>query len=86
MKPIYFPETSYKGLLLVWLRRNRPDIFAKTMGMSLAEVRKVLNQETGLNILSTDTVQDGCRRYLEVFTHPLPPAPPDLEEQHPQSD
>ena len=65
---------SHKDTLYAWLKANRPDVFA------LVDVDRcddltalpILNKASGLadtgnEVVSSDRVEDGCKRFLAAF-------------------
>lgn len=56
-----------RQLLTAWLNEHRPELAARIANMPLELVRKVLNNETGLNVLPGDFMDASCALYLHAF-------------------
>lgn len=52
--------------LFDWLQRNRPDLYQKAYwAPTRNDMRLVMNEATGLNVLGSDEVRTSCVLYLE---------------------
>lgn len=56
-----------RAILTAWLNEHRPELAARIANMPPELVRKVLNNETGLNVLPTDFIEASCALYLHAF-------------------
>lgn len=57
----------YQERLHGWIVENDPAL-RKLLGPKLiSECRHLLNERTGLNVLGTDLIEDGSRRFLEAL-------------------
>ena len=63
-----------RQLLTAWLNEHRPELAARIANMPLELVRKVLNNETGLNIGPDANIDESCAMFLNALANPkLPP-------------
>lgn len=62
-----------RAILTAWLNEHRPELAARIANMSPELVRKVLNNETGLNIGPDANVDESCVQYLAALQLALQP-------------
>ena len=63
-----------RAILTAWLNEHRPELAARIANMPLELVRKVLNNETGLNIGPNENIDASCALYMKALANPkLPP-------------
>lgn len=60
---------SYQEQLHEWLKANRPDVFVQieANGVYKNSSREILNRTSGINVRMLDTIEDGCKKFLEAF-------------------
>lgn len=63
-----------RAILTAWLNEHRPELAARIANMPPELVRKVLNNETGLNVQPTDFIEASCALYLQAL----------MEQEQPQ--
>lgn len=56
-----------RAILTAWLNEHRPELAARIANMPLELVRKVLNNETGLNIGPNEHIDESCVQYLAAL-------------------
>ena len=62
-----------RAILTAWLNEHHPELAARIANMPLELVRKVLNNETGLNIGPDANVDESCVQYLAALQLALQP-------------
>ena len=62
-----------RAILTAWLNEHQPELAARIANMPLELVRKVLNNETGLNIGPDANVDESCVQYLAALQLALQP-------------
>lgn len=71
-----------RQILTAWLNEHRPELAARIANMPPELVRKVLNNETGLNIQPTDFIEASCALYLHaLMKQEQPNLPPKINNQ-----
>lgn len=69
-----------RAILTAWLNEHQPELAARIANMPLELVRKVLNNETGLNIGPDANVDESCVQYLAALqlAQVRPSLPPNI--------
>lgn len=62
-----------RAILTAWLNEHRPELAARIANMPLELVRKVLNNETGLNIGPDANIDESCVQYMAALKLAMQP-------------